>query len=152
MSKKPIHVKILKALNIPDSRYEYIVSYVMQMIVDYQGNVVDILKEIPLNLKGNERYFTMFVIGNSSSPSFSTINDEEREEFITNTGEALKINKERIISTTDYVANVILEDIEKNHTPIVDIIKRIINSNFTDTEKDYIMFLFGLALTSDYEE
>lgn len=152
MNKKPIHAKILKALNISDDRYEHIVSYVTQMIIDYRGNVDDILKEIPLNLKGNEKYFTMFIIGNSSSPSFSIINDEEREKFITSTANSLKISEERTISLTDYVANTIIEDIEKNHTPIVDTIKIVINGNFTETEKDYIMFLLGLALTSDYEE
>lgn len=152
MSKKPIHAKILKALNIPDSRYEHIVSYVTQMIIDYQGNVDDILKEIPLNLKGNEKYFTIFIIGNSSSPSFSTINDEEREKFITSIANSLKISEERTIFLTDYVANTIIEDIEKNRTPIIDIMKNIINGNFAEIEKDYIIFLLGLALTSDYEE
>lgn len=152
MRKKAIHEKILKELNISEERYEHIVSYVMQMIYDYNGDVIDIIKEIPLNLKGNERYFTMFVIGNSSSPSFHTTNDKEKEKFIIDTAESLKISKERAILTSDYVANVILEDMEEKHISVVDSMKKIINSNFSDLEKDYMLFIYGLVLTADYEE
>lgn len=152
MNKKPLHTKILKALNIPDERYEFIVSYVTRMIIDYNGNVADILKEIPLNLKGNEKYFTVFVIGNASSPSFSMTNDKEREKFITDTANSLRLSKERTTLITDYMEDIILEEIGKKHVSIVDIIKKIIDSNFTYTEKDYIIFVLGLILTSDYEE
>jgi len=93
----------------------------------------------------------MFVIGNSSSPSFSTIDDKEREEFITNTADALKLSKERTGLITDYMADVILEDIGEKRVPIVDIIKKIVNSDFTDIEKDYVIFILGLvSLFTDF--
>ena len=78
MTKKlpDINKDILRELNIQDDRYGYIMSYVMQMIKDYNGYIVDITKEIPLNLKGKERYFAMFTVGNAFAPAFSSMNKE----------------------------------------------------------------------------
>ena len=143
------YAKIVKTLNIPEDRYEQILSYVMEMITDYHGNVMDIIKEIPLNLKGNERFFTMLMVGNYTSQSFSIKNDEERNEFITNTTNAMKLNKERATLSTDYITYIIIENIGK--VPTVDIIKNIVNSDFPDTEKDFILFILGIILNIDTE-
>ena len=48
---------IAKELNIPRNRYDHIMSYVIQMITDYRANIADIIKEIPLNLKGERKIF-----------------------------------------------------------------------------------------------
>ena len=40
------------------------------MMKDYKGHPVDIIKEIPLNLEWNERYFAVFTAGNFLSPTF----------------------------------------------------------------------------------
>lgn len=75
---------IAKALNIQGNRYEYITSYMIQMIQDYRGDIVDIIKEVPLNLKRNERYFAMFILGNSSYPEFSGQDLKKRKVYHTN--------------------------------------------------------------------
>lgn len=154
MSKKTItrHSRMLETLNIPEDRYEHIVSYVTRMIIDYNGNVADILKEIPLNLKGNERYFAIFIIGNSSSPSFNELNDEEKENFMTNIADELKISEERYQFLMDFVSDIIRRNIGKRHIPVVQVIKNIINIDFTDVEKDFIIYTLGVVLTSRYEE
>lgn len=145
MNTKPLttYVETSKELNISIKRYEHIISYVMQMIEDYRGNVADIVKEISLNLKGNERYFTMFVMGNSSSSMFSKANYKEKEEFITNIADALKISQEKAESIMYHIRDAVIKDTKKD----VDIIKKVINSDFKDNEKDYMLFMLGLVYT-----
>lgn len=75
------YTDISYGLNISKERYEFITSYVTQMIKDYQGNVADIIKEILLNLKGNELYFTMYMMGQSSSRVFSSSNDKAKKNL-----------------------------------------------------------------------
>ena len=70
-------------------------------------------------------------------------------EFITNTTNAMKLNKERATLSTDYITYIIIENIGK--VPTVDIIKNIVNSDFTDTEKDFILFILGIILNIDTE-
>lgn len=136
---------ILKELNISNKRYIYIISYVQRMIKDYKGQPIDILKEIPLNLKGNERYFTIFYVGNSFYPLFSEMDSKEKEDFVINIAKALKLSNERIAVTADYMSDTIKEQMKEN-IPTVEIIKGIINSKFTDVEKDYMTFVFGMIL------
>lgn len=131
-------------LNIPMDRFQYIASYVAQMINDYQGNVADIIKEVILNLKGNERYLVMYMMGRSSSKIFSKASDQRQEEFVNSILGALKITEERIDPITTYILNNLIREEDKTDLPTIDIIRQIINSNFADNEKDYIMFTFGL--------
>jgi len=134
------------ALNIPEDRYGYIMSYIMQMIRDYNGSVVDIIKEIPLNLKGKERYFAMFTVGNSFASSFSAMNEDDKQEVITDILEATKVNKERTEKIADQMMEKVIKDIDKDIT-VIDTIKGVINDKLTDAEKDYVMFTFGLVST-----
>lgn len=136
---------ILKGLNISNGRYIHIISYIQLMIKDYKGQPVDMIKEIPLNLKGNERYFAIFYAGNSFSPLFSEMDDKEKTDFIVNITDALKLDKERVAATADYMSDTIREQMKEN-IPTIEIIKGIINSKFTDIEKDYIIFVFGMIL------
>ena len=109
-----IYENISKALDISRDRYEYIVRYVMRMLKDYQGDVIDIVKEIPLNLKGKERYFTMYMMGNSTSPAFSRMNDKQKAGFIKSIMEILKISQEKAESITNYMVNEEMENMKKN--------------------------------------
>jgi hypothetical protein len=136
---------ILKGLNISNERYIYIISYIQQMIKDYKGQPIDMIKEIPLNLKGNERYFSIFYIGNSFSSLFSEMDDKEKTDFVVNISKALKLSDERVSTTADYMSDTIKIQMKEN-IPTLEIIKGIINSTFTDVEKDYIMFVFGMVL------
>ncbi len=143
--KGEIVSSILKELNISNVRYIYIISYIQLMIKDYKGQPVDIIEEIPLNLKGNERYFAMFYVGNSFSPLFSEMDIKEKADFVVNVANALKLSNERVAATADYMSDIVREQMKEN-IPTVEIIKGIINSKFTDAEKDYIIFVFGMIL------
>ena len=136
---------ILKGLNISNERYRHIISYLQQLIDDYKGQPIDIIKEIPLNLKGNERYFALFYVGNSFSPLFSGMDDKEKTDFVVNITNALKLSKERIDIITDYMSDTIRKQMKEN-IPTIEIIKEIIDSKFIDVEKDYIIFVFGMIL------
>lgn len=96
---------ISKALNISKDRYEYIVSYVRQMIKDYRGNATDIIKEVRLNLRGNERYLTMYMTGNSSSSIFLRSTDEQKSDFISSITNTLKFDQESKVSVVQHIVN-----------------------------------------------
>lgn len=136
---------ILKELNISNDRYIYIISYIQRMIKDYNGQPVDIIKEIPLNLKGNERYFAVFFVGNSFNPLFSEMDSKEKADFVLNMANALKLSDEMIERTADYMSDTVRKQMKENISTI-EIIKGIINSKFTDVEKDYLTFVFGMIL------
>ena len=135
---------ILKGLNIPKDRYKHIIYYIQQVIRDYKENPIDIIREIPFNLKGNERYLAMFIVGRSFSPLFYKMDDKEKTDFIVNIANALKFSDERVAAIAEYMTTVKKE--MRENVPTVNVIKMIINSKFTDVEKDYIIFIFGLVL------
>ena len=136
---------ILKGLNISNDRYIYIISYIQRMIKDYKGQPIDIIKEVPLNLKGNERYFAIFYVGNSFTPLFSEMDSKEQTDFVLNIANALKLSDESVNITAEYISDTVKKQMEEN-VATVDIIKGIINSKFTDVEKDYLIFIFGMVL------
>ena len=133
---------ILKELNISKDRYMHIIHYIQQMMIDYKLHPVDIMKEIPLNLKGNERYATMFIVGRSLSPLFYKMDDKEKTEFVVTIANALRFSEDRVAMIAEYMT-IIKEKMRKNAP--VDVIKMIINSQFMDTEKDYMLFIFGIV-------
>jgi hypothetical protein len=148
MKTEPIvtYEDISKALDIPRDRYRHIVRYITQMLKDYKGAVVDIVKEIPLNLKGKERHFAMFTIGRFTSPSFSSIDDERQKEFITDIIDTLKISQEMAGLITSDIQNRIPKGKKGDiNTSTTDIMKEVIDGDLKDVEKDYISFVLGLV-------
>lgn len=137
-------IHIIKELNISKDRYVHIISYIQQLLKDYRENPVDIIREIPLNLKGNEKYFAIFVVGRFFSPLFYKMNDKEKAEFVIDIADALKFSDESIASITDYM--IIIKNEMLTNVPTIDIIKKIIDSKFTDIEKNYLIFIYGLIL------
>ena len=139
------YLDMSKALSISRDRYEHIISYIARMTIDYRGDVIDIIKEIPLNLKGKERYFAMFLMGRSSSPPFSSVNDERKGEFVMNVINALKISQEMARLITSDIQNKVPKDTkEYNDALTIDIMKKIIDGDLKDVEKDYMSFILGL--------
>lgn len=140
------YLEISKALGISRDRYDYIISYIARMTKDYQGDVVDIVKEIPLNLKGKERYFAMFLVGRSSSPLFSSVNNEQKGEFIMEIVDTLKISQDMaMLITADIHSNVLKHKKEGIDVSTIDTIKKVIDGDINDVEKDYTSFTIGLA-------
>ncbi len=137
-----IYEYILKELNISRDRYTHILRYIQEMMRDYKGHPVDIMKEIPLNLKGNERYFAIFTLGRSFSQLFYEMDDKEKTDFAVNVANSLKFNDEKVANIAEYMTTL-KKDMRKK-TP-VDVIKMIINNKFTDIEKDYMLFIFGIV-------
>lgn len=133
---------ILKELNISGDRYIHIIRYIQQMLRDYKLHPVDIMKEIPLNLKGNERYVSMFIVGRSLSPLFYKMDDKEKTDFIVNIANSLRFSDCRVAAIAEHMT-IIKRDMRQNAP--VDVIKTIINSQFADTEKDYMLFIFGIV-------
>lgn len=137
---------VLKGLNISNDRYRHILFYIERMIKDYKGCPTDIIKEIGLNLKGNERYFAIFFTGVTFSPTFLSMNTNNMTTFIVDMTTTLKFSNERVFILTEYISDKIRKQ-KKEHIPITDVIKEIMyNNEFTNVEKDYITFIAGMSL------
>ena len=134
---------ILKGLDIPNDTH--IISYVQRMERENKGQPVDMIKEIALNLKGNERYLAIFYTGLSFSPILAEMNDIETYDFMSYLEKALKLDEKRRFEISDYMIGTIRAQL-RHHIADIDIIKGIINSKFTDVEKDYLIFVFGMVL------
>lgn len=140
-----VYLDMSNALGISRDRYEYIMSYIARMTRDYKGDVVDIVKEIPLNLNGKEKYFALFIIGRYSSSSFSSINDERKGKFITDIIDELKINQEMARLITSAVQNRIPKNAKENiNVSTIDIMKKVIDGDLKDVEKSYVSYVLGL--------
>lgn len=137
--------KVAKGLNISTDREIHIIFYVDQMIKDYRGSPIDIIKEININLRGDEKYFAVFVTGYRFNPIFSMMKDIERTDLLTIMADVLAFSDKDLNLMSDYIKNTVKKDMEKK-VPIIDIIKGIINSKFTDKEKGYLIFVFTLVL------
>lgn len=139
----PISKELKMSLNITDEREKYIKSYIRRMIKDYKGHPIHIIKEIPLNLKGDERYFAMFLTGNYFAPLFNKMNEIERTEFMVIIADALKFDNESIQMMSEYMTDTVRIQIREN-IPTSKMIKDVIDSKFNDKEKDYIIFTLGI--------
>lgn len=140
-----VYLDMSKTIGISRDRYNHIISYIARMSKDYQGDVIDIIKEISLNLKGKERYFAMFIIGHFSSRSFSILNEKRKGEFISDIINTLKINQEMAMLIAADIHNRILKEKEENiNISTIDTIKKVIDGDLKDVEKDYVSFMLGL--------
>jgi hypothetical protein len=141
-----IYTDMSKIIDIPMDRYKYIMNYLARMARDYKGDLIDILKEIPLNLKGKERYFAMFIIGYSFSPSFSNLNEERKAKIVTDIMNTLKISQDMAMIIASDMYNRILKAKKENvHVSTIDTIKKVIDGDLKDAEKDYASLMLGLT-------
>ena len=74
------------------------------------------------------------------------MNKEVKGLFIKNVTNTMKLSNERSDEIADHMMEKIIKDIDKYIT-VVGTIRDIVSSGFTDSEKDYIMFTFGLVST-----
>lgn len=137
-------IEIGESLNISLDRVSFISRYFNQMNFDYNENVIDIIKEMNLNLKGNENYLAMFIAGNYFSPIFSKMNNNEQEEFLMTIMDSLKFAKDRIELMADYILDTTKKALAEKIS-IKDVIKMVIDEKFTNIEKGYLIFIIGLA-------
>lgn len=134
-----------ESLKISVNRQMQIIANIGRMIKDYRNNPLNIYKEISLNLRGNDKYFAMFIIGNYFSEAFSTMDHEEQKILLADIMDSQKFSDDTASEIGDYLKNFINKAL-KEEKRTIDIIKMVIDSNFGDKERSYIIFLFGLVL------
>lgn len=135
---------VVQGLSIRPDRGKHVVSYVNTLMRDYENRPSEALKEIPLNLKSNERYFASFVLGNYYAPIFIKMNTEEVETFLSGIAESLKIHEDKETEILDYLVDEIMGRMVEAKMTLSDIVKNMANSKLSDIEKDYAFFTYGL--------
>lgn len=135
---------VIQGLSISPDRGIRIVSYVNTLMRDYENLPSEALKEIPLNLKSNEKFFASFVLGNRYAPIFIKMNTEEVETFLSGIAESLKIYEDKETEILDYLVDDVMGKMVEAKMNLPDIVKNMANSKFSDIEKDYIFFSYGL--------
>lgn len=134
---------ILDGLRISKDRRRHIVSYAETLIRDYENNPADALKEIPLNLKSNGKYFASFVVGNHYVSITIDMDAQQIETFLSGIAEILKISVDKELEIIDYLTDDVMGKMVDAKLSLSDIIRNMANSKFNDTEKDYMFFVYG---------
>ncbi len=134
---------ILDGLKISKDRGRNIISYAETLIRDYDNKPAEALKEIPLNLKSNGKYFASFIIGNYYASMTIDMDAQQIEAFLSGIAEMLKISVDKELEIIDYLTNDIMGKMADAKLSLSDIIRNMANSKFNDTEKDYMFFIYG---------
>lgn len=134
---------ILDGLRISKDRGRSIISYAETLIRDYENKPADALKEIPLNLKSNGKYFASFILGNHYASIVTDMNAQEIEDFLSGIAQILKISNDKELEIIDYLTNDVMERMVNAKFSLSDIVRNMENSKFNDTEKDYMFFVYG---------
>ncbi len=134
---------ILDGLKISTDRGRNIISYAKTLIRDYENKPADALKEIPLNLKSNGKYFASFIVGNHYAPMIIDMDAQEIETFLSGIAEILKISNDNELEIIDYLTNDVMDKMVDAKLSLSDIIRNMSNSKFNDIEKDYMFFVYG---------
>ena len=131
-----------KGFGLPFKKTSPIFNYIRRLLKDYPNDPVGALKEISLNLKRNERYLADFILGNYYSPTFKEMKESEMAEFLAQIAYEMDMGVDRM----DVVLAYIIEDmiIKMREQSITDVIKTILSTDFSDKEKDYLLFSFGM--------
>ena len=135
--EKTLNLGIQDRLNISGSRARYIVDYI-KMYSKGPEDVCSILKEIPLNFKGNEKYFavytaSLFVIHHSDQ-----IKKDKQNKFL----DDMWNNAAKCFS---FDLNKLL-DISSDLLKTKDTLIEIINGQFTENEKIVLLFIYYLSM------
>lgn len=128
----------IEKLGIDSSTEQKIINYINTIYREYKVPI-DGIKEIPLNLKGNQKYFAIFYYGTLYSNVFFKMTDEEKRIFLSYIVEELKVSSDIIDYTIQHVIPVKDEKIF-----LTDIINSIIDNKFTEKDKYYMLFSYGL--------
>lgn len=134
---------ILDGLRISKDRGRSIISYTETLIRDYENNPADALKEIPLNLKTNGKYFASFIVGNHYASMVIDMDAQQIEAFLSGIAEILKISENKESEIIDYLTDDVMGKMTDARLSISAIIRNMSNSKFNDTEKDYMFFVYG---------
>lgn len=134
---------ILDELKISKDRGKNIISYAKTLIRDYENKPADALKEIPLNLKSNAKYFASFVVGNHYASMTIDMDAQQIETFLSGIAEILKISVDKELEIIDYLTEDVMGKIAEAKWSLSDIIRNMVNSKFNETEKDYMFFVYG---------
>ncbi len=134
---------ILDGLKISKERGKNIISYAKTLILDYPDNPADALKEIPLNLKSNGKYFAAFIVGNHYASMTIDMDAQQIEDFFSGIAEMLKISEDKELEIIDYLTEDVMGKMADTKLSLSDVIKNMANSKFNETEKDYMFFVYG---------
>lgn len=144
----PIGLKeiVTEGFDLSFKKTRPIFNYINQLLKDYPNDPSGALKEIPLNLKGNERYLADFILGNYYSPMFKELKEDEMVEFLATIADEIDLGTDRIDAVLGYIIEDIITKMKGQH--ITKVIKTIISTNFSEKEKDYLLFAFGMLSRS----
>ena len=83
-----------------------------------------------------------FALGNQYSPIFKKMKEEEIIEFLATIADEIDIGTDRIDPVLTYIFKDVT--IKMREQPIKKVIKNILSTTFSEKEKDYILFSFGM--------
>lgn len=135
-----LNLGIQERMNVSNHRAQYIVDYI-KMVSKGPENFCDVLKEIPLNFKGNEKFFAVYVVTLFIIHHSDKFKKEKQEIFLNDIWEkaakCLGLNMGKYL---DILSIFIKKDAKK------DVLSEIINGQFEENEKIFLLFLFNISM------
>lgn len=136
-------VTTMITLNIAPYGVRQILAYLKVSMKQYNKNIVDILKDILLELKEYEKHFALFVLGKNFKYSYEKMSEDDQRKYLIDVAKVLDITDDKITSLLSYLMNLIEKETISGPS---NTIKRIVVSNFKDNEIDYLVLLRGLLI------
>ncbi len=135
-AENTLNLGIQSSLNISESRREHIINYI-KMVSKGPEDICDTLKEIPLNFKGNEKYFAVYVVALFVIHHSDQFKKEKQDIFLDNmwhsTAKCFDLDLDNLLD--------ILAELLKKNTLI-----EVINGPFKENEKIVLLFIFYISM------
>ena len=132
-----LNLGIQQRLNISDSRINYIINYIKTYSKGPE-DVCGILKEIPLNFKGNEKYLAVYIVSLFIIHHSDQLKKEKQDIFLDdiwhNVAQCFGFDLDHLLD--------ILGDLLTKKDTLVE----VINKPFTENEKIVLLFLYYLSM------
>jgi hypothetical protein len=134
---------VMMVLFISPNGVKQILAYLKVLMKQYNKNIVDILKDILLELEEYEKHFALFVLGKNFKYSYENMSEDEQRKYLTDIAQLLCITDDKITNLLFYLMDSIEKETINGPSSTI---KRIIISNFEDNEIDYMVLLRGFLI------
>lgn len=136
-------VTVMINFHIPLQQAKYLTEYLRKLMKDYKS-YTDVLRKIQIDIKGYQKYFVVYILAKNFKHIYSKMTEEEQSKFMVDLFDKLSLPTERAVDYIEFIGNISKEEVDQGLFPPWSL-KKIIESDFDDNEKDLLTFIYGLT-------
>ncbi len=134
-------ITVMIMFHIDITRVREIIIYIKKLMKDYNGSAADVLRDIYHNIIGHEKYLVVYILGKNFTEKIVI---EEQVKLVSDILQKLDISDEKFKSTTHFLDNIFEAEIIDRHVYPPHSIMKIMESEFEENEKVFMVFIYGL--------